>query len=78
MEAAVPYIVYDTETTGLDTTFDQILQFAAILADDELREIDQFSLRCRRLPYIVPSPSAMLVTGVRPADPGESLERHAV
>ena len=24
---------YDTETTGTDTTFDQILQFAAILTD---------------------------------------------
>jgi exodeoxyribonuclease-1 len=27
------YVFYDTETTGTDTTFDQILQFAALLTD---------------------------------------------
>jgi exodeoxyribonuclease-1 len=30
------FVFYDTETTGLDTTFDQILQFAAILTDADL------------------------------------------
>jgi exodeoxyribonuclease I len=64
----VPYIVYDTETSGLNTAFDQTFQFAAILADDDLREIDSFALRCHRLPHVVPSPGAMLVTGVRPPD----------
>ena len=62
------YIVYDTETSGLNTTFDQIVQIAAVLADEDLNEIDSFVLRCRRLPYIVPSPGALLVTGVRPVD----------
>ena len=28
------FIFYDTETTGLDWAFDQILQFAAIVTDD--------------------------------------------
>ena len=60
------YIVYDTETSGLSTTFDQIFQFAAVLADEDLNEIDSFVLRCRRLPHVVPSPGALLVTGVRP------------
>jgi exonuclease I len=41
---AVPFIVYDTETTGLNTAFDQILRFAAILADDNLRELETFAL----------------------------------
>ena len=62
------YIVYDTETSGLNTTFDQIFQLAAVLADDNLNEIDSFVMRCRRLPHIVPSPDALLVTGVRPVD----------
>ena len=62
------YIVYDTETSGLNTTFDQIFQFAAVLADDDLNEIDSFVMRCRRLPHIVPSPDALLVTGLRPVD----------
>lgn len=62
------YIVYDTETSGLNTTFDQIFQFAAVLADEHLNEIDSFVVRCRRLPHIVPSPAALLVTGLRPVD----------
>ena len=34
------FVFYDTETTGLETAFDQILQFAAIKTDDELNELD--------------------------------------
>src|SRR5918994_3164957 len=58
------FIFYDTETTGADRCFDQILQFAAVLTDDELHAVDEFEIRCRPLPHIVPSPKAMLVTGV--------------
>lgn len=54
-------VIYDTETTGTDTFFDQILQFAAIRTDDELREIDRFEIRCRLLPHVVPAPEAMRV-----------------
>ena len=61
------FVFYDTETTGTDTSFDQILQFAAIKTDCELRELERFEIRCRILPYVVPSPGAMLVTGVGPA-----------
>ena len=57
------YIFYDTETTGKVTAFDQILQFAAIKTDAELNVLDTFDVRCRLLPYIVPSPGALLVTG---------------
>jgi exodeoxyribonuclease-1 len=59
------FIFYDTETTGSDRSFDQILQFAAVLTDDELNVVDRFEMRSRLLPHIVPSPGAMLVTGVR-------------
>jgi len=62
------YIFYDTETTGTKTSFDQILQFAAIKADDELNILDKFNIRCGLLPYIVPSPGALLVTGATVAD----------
>lgn len=57
-------VFYDTETTGLDTSFDQILQFAAIRTDADLNEVDRFEIRCRISPYVVPSPDAMLVTGI--------------
>ncbi len=58
------FVFYDTETTGTDTAFDQILQFAAIRTDRDMRELDRFEIRCRLLPYVVPSPGAMRVTGV--------------
>ncbi|WP_196815291.1 exonuclease domain-containing protein [Mesorhizobium sp. L2C084A000] len=61
----MPFIFYDTETTGADRSFDQILQFAAALTDDDLNVIDSFEIRCRLLPHTVPSPDAMVVTGVR-------------
>lgn len=57
-------IFYDTETTGTETFFDQILQFAAIQTDEELKEIDRIEIRCRLLPHVVPAPGAMRVTGV--------------
>lgn len=57
-------IFYDTETTGTETFFDQILQFAAVQTDEELKEIDRIEVRCRLLPNIVPAPGAMRVTGV--------------
>lgn len=62
------FIFYDTETTGTDSRYDQILQFAAIHTDDELREIDSINLRCRIKPYLVPSPGAMMVTRISPDD----------
>lgn len=43
----MPYVFYDTETTGTKTAFDQILQFAAIRTDDDLCELDRFNIRCR-------------------------------
>lgn len=58
------FIFYDTETTGTDAAFDQILQVAAILTDDDLDILDSFDLRCRLLPHVVPSIGAILITGV--------------
>jgi exodeoxyribonuclease-1 len=61
------FAFYDLETTGISPAFDQPLQFAAILTDDEFREIERVNLRCRIAPHIIPSPWALAVTGVRPA-----------
>lgn len=60
------FVFYDTETTGTNNVFDQILQFAAILTDDDLQEVERFEIRCQRLPWIVPAPMALKVTGVTP------------
>lgn len=58
------FVFYDTETTGTNKTFDQILQFAAIHTDDTLNELDRFEIRCRIHPHMVPSPGAMRVTKI--------------
>jgi exodeoxyribonuclease-1 len=58
------FVFYDAETTGIDTTFDQILQFGAIRTDENLNEIDRFEIRCRLLPHVVPAPMALKVTGI--------------
>ena len=63
--ATVAFIFYDTETTGTDRCFDQILQFAAVMTDDDLNIVDRFEIRSRLLPHVVPSPAAMFVTRVR-------------
>ncbi|GLK53426.1 exonuclease domain-containing protein [Maricaulis virginensis] len=58
------FIFYDTETTGIDRHFDQILQFAAIRTDEEFNEIDRIERRCRLRPFAIPAPGALAVTGV--------------
>lgn len=57
----MPFVFYDLETTGLHRDFDQILQFAAVRTDDDLRPLEEIDLRCRRLPHVVPSPSALMI-----------------
>ena len=56
------FVFYDTETTGTDTSFDQIFQFAAIHTDFQFNELGWFECRCRLLPHVVPAPGAMHVT----------------
>lgn len=70
------YIFYDTETTGLAAGFDQILQFAGIVTDDDLNPIEEVNLRCRLQPHVIPSPGALVITGVRPSDIVEANLSH--
>lgn len=58
------FVFYDLETTGISPAFDQPLQFAAIRTDDSFVEIERVNLRCRIAPHIIPSPQALIVTGV--------------
>ena len=61
------FAFYDLETTGISPAFDQPLQFAAIVTDLELNEIERVDIRCQLSPHILPSPKALAVTGVRPS-----------
>ena len=59
------FVIYDVETTGLTKGFDQIVQFAAVRTDSELNITEEFQIRCRLMPHVIPSPEAMHVTGLR-------------
>ena len=68
------FVFYDTETTGTDTAFDQILQFGAIRTDDDLNEIGRFEICCRLQPHPVPAPMALKVrSSVHPRVCGEQV-----
>ncbi len=60
------FIFYDTETTGLEPAFDQILQFAAIVTDDAFNVLEEVNFRCRLQPHVLASPGAMFITKVGP------------
>lgn len=62
------YIFYDTEATGLDLHFSQLLQVALVFTDDNLNILASKKVECRRSPWVVPSPGAMLITGFKPDD----------
>ena len=60
------FVFYDLETTGISPEFDQPLQFAAIWTDENFAEKGRVNIRCRLAPHILPSPQALVVTGVTP------------
>lgn len=62
----VLFVFYDLETSGTSPAFDQPLQFAGILTNDKLEEVERVDIRCRLSPHILPAPWAMAVTGVTP------------
>jgi exodeoxyribonuclease I len=66
------FIFFDLETTGLNAQFDQILQFAAIRTDRDFNILDELKdivdIRCNILPWVLPSPSALLKTRVTPGE----------
>ncbi len=60
------YVFYDFETTGISPEFDQPLQFAAIVTDASLNELERIDIRCQVAPHIRPSPFALHVTNIKP------------
>ena len=60
------FIFYDFETTGTSPAYDQPLQFAAIVTDENFNALETIDIRCRVAPHIIPSPYALKVTNVAP------------
>ena len=56
------YIFYDFETSGLNYYFDQPIQLAAKLVDENFSVIDELNEKCRLRDGVIPSPTAMLIT----------------
>ncbi len=54
------YLFYDTETSGLNQAFDQILAFAAIRTDMSLNEIERYAVSVKLRPDVVVSPQAIV------------------
>jgi len=54
------FLFYDIETSGLNSTFDQVLTFAAIRTDLALREIERVSVVVQLRLDVVPSPGAFI------------------
>jgi exodeoxyribonuclease-1 len=55
------YLFYDIETSGLNKSFDQILQFAAIRTDLNLNELERYNIKIKLNPDTIPSPFATIV-----------------
>jgi len=55
------YIFTDTETTGLDINFSQIIQVGSLLTDEDLVVEKEHNLFSKLLPWVVPSPEAFLI-----------------
>lgn len=60
---------YDYETFGIHPALDRLAQFAAIRTDENLNEIEApVELFCRQADDYLPSPQAVLVTGITPQE----------
>ena len=60
------YVIYDFETTGRNSNWDQIIQVGAILVDDKLTELDRLEMRSSLKPGLIPEPGALLVNNTSP------------
>lgn len=58
------FLFYDTETSGFNHAFDQILAFAAIRTDLNLREIERHSITIQLRKDVIPAIDAFLTHGL--------------
>ena len=58
--SSINLIFYDTETTGIQKDFSQILQCGSVLTDKSLNTLAEQNIGCAPLPWVIPQPMAML------------------
>ncbi|NKA01502.1 MAG: exodeoxyribonuclease I, partial [Proteobacteria bacterium] len=61
------YVIYDFETSGRSSTWDQVLEVGAVLVNDEFQILaDPINLKCSLKPGLVPEPYALIVNKTTP------------
>ena len=60
------FVIYDFETTGRNSNWDQIIQVGAILVDSSFNELDRLEIRSSLKPGLIPEPGALLVNNTSP------------
>lgn len=61
------FFFYDLETSGLNSRFSRIMQFAGIRTDMELKQIGEpINLMVKLSDDVLPDPGAVMVTGITP------------
>jgi exodeoxyribonuclease-1 len=64
---AASFFFYDLETSGFDARESRIMQFAGVRTDMELQPIGEpVNIMIRMTPDTVPSPDAVMITGITP------------
>jgi exodeoxyribonuclease-1 len=64
---AASFLFYDLETSGFDARNDRIMQFAGIRTNKDLEPIGEpYNVVIKMTPDTVPSPDAIMVTGITP------------
>lgn len=69
------YIIYDFETNSLNNKLGQILQSAAIRYNSNFELQDTHHENSKLLPYMIPGPKAMEITGITPSQLKNDKER---
>jgi DNA polymerase III alpha subunit (gram-positive type) len=59
----VDFLAIDTETTGLDSSTDQVIDICLILLDGELNQVDELNVFALPDPHVVVSPGAAKANG---------------
>ena len=60
------FVFYDFETSSSNKHWGQIIQIGAILANDDLEELDRYEARCRLSPGVIPEAMALIVNKSSP------------
>ena len=60
MTDEVNLVFYDTETTGIQKDFSQILQCGSVLTNNSLDTLAEQNIGCAPLPWVIPQPMAMI------------------